>query len=586
MLAIIITWAIVAFVFLSIGNFCISVYRQVTKQDTPYSLIDTFMIGMVFTTTLIAISSLFIPANYILLLGLVAICILYCLLSRKYLQTGINFYTKKIKELPKLHLFLILSPIFVFAVHCLTSPMWVDTPYYHIQNIMWDEQYSVVPGLANLQARFGFNSNYFLACSTFGLKPLFGQYIFGVHSLCLVFIFMWVIYKTIKCNSVFQSVVPIVMICSFITVYKLHISSPTTDLLPNLLIMYLFIKVLFDKNTVKDNQLVFIAIPAFCITLKLSAFIICLFAAYVLWINFKNKNYKSLSFFISTGLIIVLPWFIRTVIMTGYLVFPYPGIDIFSFDWKVPIEYVIDQKDYIYAFARMDSAPIDQVLSMPLNQWITKWWQSGMFYYNPYANRFFFIASIMVIISMPIIYFSLRKRREDLRYLYLTWLVALCGFIFWFSSAPDFRFAYGFIISLVFIPIHLILNTIKNEKIIRSNLNIRILISICIVLFLTLQAIRWTCYQIDTTQPIYSLLYKPQNIDFTKKLKEDFHRTKIEFVPVEINNMIIYTSTVETHCYDCPLPCGSDYTGGIEMRGKTLQEGFRTKEGAPYRITY
>ncbi|EMO63800.1 hypothetical protein LEP1GSC133_1179, partial [Leptospira borgpetersenii serovar Pomona str. 200901868] len=38
------------------------------------------------------------------------------------------------------------------------SPFAYDSGLYHIQSIKWIQEYSVVPGLANLHGRFGFNS--------------------------------------------------------------------------------------------------------------------------------------------------------------------------------------------------------------------------------------------------------------------------------------------------------------------------------------------------------------------------------------------------------------------------------------------
>ena len=39
-------------------------------------------------------------------------------------------------------------------------------------------------------------------------------------------------------------------------------------------------------------------------------------------------------------------------------------------------------------------------------------------------------------------------------------------------------------------------------------------------------------------------------------------------------------------CLDYDLPCSADYVGGIQMRGKTLQDGFSCKPNAPHRLTY
>lgn len=586
MLAVFTSWIIITFVFFSLGNALLTIYTySLNKNDENHTLPDIFLMGMAATVSLIALCSLFIPADSRLLILLITLGFIYWTIQRKQLLTVLNNLRITIKSLSKLQLLLIVSPIIILLIHSLTAPLWVDTPYYHIQNIMWNEQYSVVPGLANLQPRFGFNSNYFLLCSVFGLKPIFGQYIFGVHQLCIVYIFMWIIYETIRSKSYARTIVPILIFCIFLSVYKLHITSPSSDLLPNLMVVFLFIKILYDKNAIHKQPLLFVIIPVFCLTIKLSAFIIGLFTLVVLWDCIKHKRYKNLAFLICLTLLIVCPWIVRTLIITGYVIYPFPSIDLFTFDWKVPLEYVKEQKDYIEAFARIDGAPIEDTLSLSLFQWLPRWWQSGMFYYTPYANRFFAIFMLMAIPSMGILYAALRRRAREYRHLFSAWIVAFMAVIFWFTSAPDFRFAYGFILPLCFIPIFIFIEIILSRR--RLPKYLPHATSIIIILFVALQAIRWTYYQRDTKQPIIELTYKPQSLDYTRKLKEaKFENKRIEFIPQSINEMIINSANIETHCYDCPLPCSSDYTGGIEMRGKSLGDGFRCRPNAPHHRGY
>lgn len=586
MLAVFTSWVIITFVFLSFGNALLAVYTRLLKRSNEsYTLTDTFIIGMAATASLIALCSLLIPADSRLLILLIALSFIYCAIQRKQILTMVNNLKITIKSLSKLQLLLIASPVIILLIHSLTAPLWVDTPYYHIQNIMWNEQYSIVPGLANLQPRFGFNSNYFLLCSVFGLKPIFGQYIFGVHQLCILYIFMWIIYETISSKSCARTIVPILIFCIFLSVYKLHITSPSSDLLPNLMVVFLFIKILYDKDIIRKQPLLFVIIPAFCLTIKLSAFIIGLFTLAVLWKCIKNKEYKNLTFFICLSILIVSPWVVRTIIITGYAIYPFPSIDLFSFDWKVPLEYVKEQKDYIEAFARIDGAPVEDTLSLSIFQWLPRWWQSGMFYYTPYANRFFAIFMLVTIPFIGILYTASRKKAGEYKHLFSTWLVAFAAVIFWFMSAPDFRFAYGFILPLCFIPVYIFIDIIFPQKKRRKYLSYTI--SIIIILFVALQAIRWTYYQRDREHSILKLAYKPQSLDYTKKLKEvKFKNKKIRFIPQSINGMIINSANIETHCYDCPLPCSSDYTGGIEMRGKSLEDGFRCKPNAPHHRGY
>lgn len=588
MIALLVSWLAVIIVFYTFGDVIVSVYNSIIIGNEKYSFIDTFLLGMCLAALAIMLTSFFLPSNYLILLGFLLFSIIYWFFNRRKLLKIFSIYSDVIKQIPGIYSALIFIGISFILLHSVLAPVWVDTSYYHIQNIMWNEEYRVVPGLANLQPRFGFNSNYYLLCSVFGLKPLFGQYIFGVHTLCLTLIFVWLIYKVSKSNSIVVPVVALLAFCLFVFVYKLHITSPSSDLLPNLLILYLFLKVIFDKDSLKKYPFLYLSVPAFCLTLKLSSFIIGLFAVYVLWLCIKHKSYKKIGFFVGYAALLVIVWCARTVIITGYAVFPYPDIDLFSLDWKLPLQYVVDQKDYIQSFARVDNIPMQEALAMNICEWLPKWWQVGMFYYFPVVNRTLFVLGVASIPVMGLLLFIVKKQRDSYLYLFGAWLVALAGFVFWLFNAPDFRFGYGFIIPVAFFPFIIIFSVLEKKLSLhpKSIKRFCLVISILAILFAGSQSVRWVYYQRDMKQPFYTLLYKPEPISRTKELREQRYDEEIEFIPNKINNLTIYTPTIETHCYDCELPCSSDYTGGVEMRGKTLQEGFRTKSDAPYRKTY
>lgn len=588
MFALLVSWLIVIIVFCSFGNAVVFIYNRIAGRQESYSFLDTFLLGMCFSTILIMILSFWLPSGSNVLILLLFLSGGYWLLRRKRLNVILRKSVSRVCQTPKLYFILICIAVLSVLLHSVLAPMWVDTSYYHIQNIMWNDQYHIVPGLANLQPRFGFNSNYYLLCSVFGLKPLFGQYIFGVHTLCIALIFCWLIYKSLKSKMLVPSVIALFIFCLFLFVYKLHITSPSSDLLPNLLILYLSLKIVFDKDALKNSPLLFFLLPVFCLTLKLSSFVVCLFAAYVFWMCLKEKSYKQFSFLVVYALLIVGIWCARTVIITGYLVFPYPAIDIFSFDWKVPVQYVIDQKDYIQSFARVDNIPMQEALAMNITEWLPMWWKVGMFYYFPIANRVLFILGLLSVPLMLFLFFILKTKRERYYSVFGAWVVALGGFIFWLFSAPDFRFAYGFILPFAFFPAIIISSMLEDRLSLQQNTIRKLCIAagVLAVLFAGSQSVRWVYFQRDTKQQLCALLYKPEPISRTKELRESRYGKKIEFIPTRINNVMLYVSTLETHCFDCELPCSSDFTGGLEMRGEDLQDGFRTKIDAPYRKTY
>ena len=62
--------------------------------------------------------------------------------------------------------------------------MHYDTGLYHAQAIRWIEEYGVVPGLANLHSRFGYNSASFALSAFFSETWLIGRLITAWLDFC------------------------------------------------------------------------------------------------------------------------------------------------------------------------------------------------------------------------------------------------------------------------------------------------------------------------------------------------------------------------------------------------------------------
>lgn len=587
MIALLLSWTIIAATFYTFGRAFLQLWHYITKRETSASPLDVILIGMCITTSIIGVFSLLMPANTMLLFALGFMCILYWYVDNKNIPSIGNGVFDFLAKQPRWHFVVYAVLIVSIAMFCTLHPMMTDTLYYHYQNLMWNDQYAIVPGLGNLQPRLAFNSNYFLLASTFGMRPFFNQFIFGVHTFFLVAIYVWVIYKTLNSKDVIKSTVAILMLTCLFVIYKNHITSVTTDFIPNLLIAYLILKTIFDREAVLKNPILYFLLPLFIVTLKLSCFAIIILPLYVLWLQIKKKEYKHLTLSIVSGLIIIVPWCVRTVILSGYLIFPFPMIDLFDVDWKVPLDYAIEQKEFIQAFAKYpNNLDIKAILSMPISEWFPVWWNSDMQYYNPIANRVF---SILTLVAIPIaLFLTFTRKKSENNILILIWNASLLAIVVWFFNAPDFRFIYSFILALLFIAVLLLLERVNYLEIISrkaEQFNFNIVLTIITITFVSLYSGRWVYHQ--KGESLLDLVKVPTSIAYTRTKKGA--PAPDQYYSVEVNGVKIYRksgSERDLLCFDCILPCSADYVGGIEMRGETLQEGFRCSPDAPHRLTY
>ena len=85
----------------------------------------------------------------------------------------------------------------------------------------------------------------------------------------------------------------------------------------------------------------------------------------------KEKDWKGIAGFFGLGLTILLPYLIRNVLVSGWLVYPFTFIDFFAVDWKIPREIADYDAREIQVWGRglYDVARYDE----PAWKWMKDW---------------------------------------------------------------------------------------------------------------------------------------------------------------------------------------------------------------------
>lgn len=133
---------------------------------------------------------------------------------------------------------------------------------------------------------------------------------------------------------------------------------------------------------------------------------------------------------------IILPFLIRNIIISGWLLYPVPFVDLFSFDWKIPLEKVILEKDEITVWARAlnDVGKLDWELS----QWFPIWFEAiGRLW-----RKVFMVSIIGQVAAVVRCIYLIRNSRgnyykSSMAFIYIVEFV-IC--FTWFFTAPSIRF--------------------------------------------------------------------------------------------------------------------------------------------------
>jgi hypothetical protein len=441
----------------------------------------------------------------------------------------------------------------------------VDAGLYHAQAIRWIEEYGVIPGLGNLHGRLAFNSGWFLPTALFGFSFLKMQPFHVLNPLVLVFVIMMSFdgaNELLKGHNSFSNVLKISILIPFLFIFKDQLSSSNTDMPAALLICVIFIYFLeimeyHEEGKTNIGLAISIILSTLAITIKLSTIPMAIFIFYIIVKKLIAGEIREPIFLIGMGLIILAPWIIRNIILSGYLIYPVPSLDIFNFDWKVPMQSVLQEKQGIENYARNPGLIADAVLDRGCINWFPSWLK---YLVTSYKKKLEMIAlpDVIIIVSIVITLFKVKTLKFNydlLKRNIIILLTALMGCLFWFATAPDLRLGYGFLILtsiLIFLPVMNIYRPVVTRTIVG--------LTCLAVLYLE---VAYVGGDIATWK---DRVFWPAAYP------------KASLTEIRVADRVVYTPGGKGLCWYAPLPCAPGPVSGLEFRGASLQDGFRSKK--------
>ena len=335
-------------------------------------------------------------------------------------------------------LFITLFLFLLFAYGTSQGIIHYDTSLYHAQSIRWIEEYGVVKGLGNLHSRLAYNSASFAVSALYSMAFLGGQ---SYH--CVV---GWLAFLlAVDCLNIMDALRSgKIKICDFarlMCIYYLvnifdEMVSPASDYFMVLLTFYIVIRWL---DLPEEDQEIFpyamlCVLGVFLITVKLSAAPILLLVVYPACFLIRQKRIKDIVLYTLLGCTTAMPFLIRNVLLSGWLIYPYTHIDLFHVAWKIPkgmAEY--DAKEIqVYGRGYTDVTRYD----ISMTEWMPDWFHALT------VTEKILIVSAMVSLCVLLVYgigmvCGLWKKRPALLTVQVT---MACAFVFWLCTSPLMRY--------------------------------------------------------------------------------------------------------------------------------------------------
>lgn len=489
MLTIISCWLVLFIAMSSIGKFII-------KNGEWY---EYFWSGLILVFAFIQIWSIVLPVNFIPLTIVLLVGFLCLLINRKKViipRLGFKF------GIITLILLLITS-------YYASQPVgWDDTLLYHLNAVKWANLYAVIPGLANLHSRLGFNSSFFLFAGMLDSWFMVSKtshislsIIAAVLSIEYYFIFAKSTDRKLKLFCLFT--LPLIV---YSIAYREIIASLTPDFAQTLLVLAASIQFLKKEN---KSILVGLYLLILLVTIKFSSLVFSLTILVFMLFRFKN----SIKHAIVGCLFIVVPYLVRNVILSGWLLYPLPYFK-FNVDWAVPNIFVKTVYTVTTTWAKSPGSTWVEMIGAPFWKWFPLWYQNNQ---NSFEIKMIVISLFITALMFTIGVLTKKFVKSNTNLIYL-WISSLASILYVFFTAPDMRFAEIFIWILFAASFGLVYQTLNWSR------NLKVLTITASVIFTFLVA--WP-FRIDNKPILKSVRW--EQAWPTEKVENIFYPTKQDF---------------------------------------------------------
>ncbi|MDE6056070.1 MAG: hypothetical protein K2G55_20470, partial [Lachnospiraceae bacterium] len=300
-----------------------------------------------------------------------------------------------------------LAAVLSVVVWCFCTSrgyMHYDSDLYHAQSIRWIEEYGIVKGLGNIHVRFAYNSSFFALSALYSMKFLTGHSLHTVNGLIALLLWLQVLplFEKYKKGQRKTLVTSFARLGAFyyLTVIYSDIVAPASDFAIMCVIFFIVIKWLELLEHEEDSAVPYAILcvaGVYAVTLKLTAGLILILLAKPVSMLVRQKRWRDIGICLMMGIVTIAPWLARTVILSGYLLYPFPALDLFDVDWKMNAFAAALDAAEIKTWGRgLNNAAL---VDLPITQWFSEWFQGSL----PMIGKMLILADVVWLLVFVIL---------------------------------------------------------------------------------------------------------------------------------------------------------------------------------------
>lgn len=343
----------------------------------------------------------------------------------------------------------VLFAVFTVFIMFLTSlyPQQYDNYLYQAQLLRYYEDYGLVKGMANINTRMGFNNSIYALMALYSLKDIYGFSLHTVNSALCLFFGIYAIHGLCRIGKTkaYVSTGLQGVLLAYIFYNAATLNCIGTDLpagLLGLMILILFARCIEQKKDTFSYALLAILI-VYVLTVKISMAMLGILVLYPACRLIAKKEWKKIAVCSFLGALLLLPWLVRNVLISGWLIYPLPSLDLFQVKWKIPYKSAVYEAALIKGWARIQTSKVFDTMAMSLKEWFPIWFRTLPLRYR----LLLYIDVVIVFFEIGQSIYGLIRKENGLFSFFLLKVTAFAGILYWLFSAPDIRFGWIYIMA-------------------------------------------------------------------------------------------------------------------------------------------
>lgn len=556
MLSILLDWLYAIVTMLLLG-FAISALTQKCFSYRIKKLDSILVSGMITATVYAQFFSLFYKVGLLANVILVAVCLCILLICHKDIAETVKDWKRESSAAQKI---LLLILVIVWSYFTSRGYIHYDSDLYHGQSIQWIEEYGIVPGLGNLHERFAYNSSFFALSALYSLKFILG---YSMHAMSGLVAFV----LSITCLPIMKSwkqksfsIADFARIAAiyYLTTITNEVVSPASDYAVMCIIFFIVIKWLDaleqDVKEIAPYALLCV-VGVYALTLKLTAGLILILVCKPAYELIKEKRVKEIFLYLITGIVVAAGWMTRTVIISGWLLYPFTALDLFSVDWKMDGHMIDLDAMQIKVWGRALYNVL--LIDVPFVEWFPNWFSTTL----SAMEKLLIVgdAAALIVTIFGAVCTFVKKQWQQLQMLLVIATMAAC-YIFWQMSAPLMRYGYAYVLLLLFVTVGWSIQNIFTKDSVYKKIWNRTIYTVFLL---------YGCYKVYILADyIYDTSYAQYYV-----WQEDYGEYEMD--SWEQNGVTFYYSVYGDRTGYKYFPSTGAKVEGLEFRGETLKEGFK-----------